>query len=136
MTFFFNKKAKLFLTVLAAAVVLLLAALAGISKGRSVSQAKIIAGNAQNLAKGLDYFYNDQNRFPTAVEFQDQNLMLNYFNGFPPANISSAACAETFAYKRPSPQTYQLNFCLPADFAPYHRGWNAITKNYESGIRN
>lgn len=123
---YFKTNLKIVLSSLCVAVVLLLVIFQGLNKGKQAAQAQIIAQGAQNLAAGLKYFYNDQNRFPSATEFADQNIMLNYFSAFPPTNFVSAACSQSFIYKRISQTNFQLNFCLPRGVGGYNDGWNMI----------
>jgi len=121
-----TKKIWLFLTVLLAAVILFFSLFFGIKSGKLLAQSAIISGNAVSLNKGLQFFYKDQNRFPTAVEFSNNNIMLDYFSIFPAADFASESCPNSFAYKRNSLQEFQLNFCLPKAFQNYSAGWNSI----------
>lgn len=119
-----------FLTVLAAAVILLLSLLWGAASGQKLAQSGAVAANAESLSKGLGYFYRDQDRFPSAAEFlDDKNLMLNYFNDFPAANLPSAQCPSSFVYQRPDVQSFKLNFCLPAAWGNFPAGWNQLTES-------
>jgi len=127
--FIFSNKTKIFLSSLIAAVVLLLAIFWGVSQGRKISQSKIIIQTANNSAAALQYFYKDQNRYPSAEEFANQNLMLNYMSNFPLPDFASSVCSQSFAYKRPDPLTFSLSFCLPAAQGGYLAGWNSINGN-------
>lgn len=120
------KKIWLILSSLAAAAVLLLAILLGANSGRTAAQAQIIAQTASNLSSGLNYFFSDQNRFPTATEFSDQNLMLNYFSTWPPVDFGTGACSQSYIYKRVSANSYQLSFCLPQATGKFQQGWNSV----------
>lgn len=111
------------------AAVLLLMIFWAVSNGQKAAQAAIIIQTVQQAQKALNYFYQDQNRYPSALEFSDQNAMLNYLTGFPLPEFVSAACAQTFDYKRASDSSYSLSFCLPADSGPYKSGWNTISGN-------
>ncbi len=125
--FYFSPKIKIYLSSLAVAVVLLLAVFWGVGSGRLQAQGGLVLQNAQSLQAGLRYFYADQNRFPTAEEFQDQNLMLSYFNAFPPAELAAGPCSGSFSYKRPAAGSYELDFCLPASSGGLTAGWHAIS---------
>jgi hypothetical protein len=117
------------LTVLVAAVILLWSLYLGISHGRSQAQAESVLQNAAQLKKALNYFYNDQNRFPTAEEFADKNVIEKYAQNFPPPEFTTAACAQSFVYKRPTPGSFVLNFCLPASTGGFNSGWNQVTES-------
>ncbi len=118
-----------FLSSLLAAVILLVGVLMGVGEGKKLAQSAVLAGNSAAVVKGLHYFYQDQGRFPTAMEFLDnRNLMLNYFTVFPMKVIPVAGCSENFAYQRPTQQTFKLGFCLPVPWSAFHAGWNQFTE--------
>lgn len=118
------------LTVLAAAVILLLSVFAGAKSGQNLGRSAAVVSNAKELASGVNYFYGDQDRFPSAIEFQsDKNLMLNYFSDFPALDLPSSKCPKSFVYQRPSPQAFKLNFCLPAKWGDFNAGWNQIAES-------
>ena len=122
----FLNKYKNILTVLLAAVILFLAIIKGLGAGQQAAEAQVEIQTAKNLASGFQYFYGDQNRFPSAVEFADSSVMAAYFNNFPPANFISANCNENFVYKNISDKNFQLDFCLPTAVGGYQAGWNVI----------
>jgi hypothetical protein len=124
--FHFSNKIKILLSSLIAAVILLLAIVWGINTGKKIAQAKIIIQTSKSAALALQYFYQDQNRYPTATEFENQSLMLTYFSNFPLPNYPSSACSESFVYKRAEPAAYSLSFCLPTVEGGYQAGWNSI----------
>ena len=120
---------QIFVSLLAAAL-LLWAVLAGLAAGKSQAQAWVISSNSAAIAQGLKYFYNDEERFPSAVEFQsDKNLLQSYLSSFPPAQFPSPQCQQSFAYERPSLPTFHLAFCLPAAFNGYKAGWNLLDQS-------
>jgi hypothetical protein len=125
--FIFSNKIKIFLTSLITAVVLLLAIFWGAGYGQKISQSKIIIQTAKNAVLALQYFYQDQNRYPTAEEFGNQNLMLNYMSNFPLPEFPSSACSQSFVYKRTDPADFTLSFCLPTAEAGYQTGWNNLS---------
>jgi len=124
--FYFSNKIKILLSSLIVAVVLLLVIVWGVNTGKKIAQAKILIQTSKSAASALQYFYQDQNRYPTATEFENQNLMLTYFSNFPLPNYPSSACSQSFVYKRPDPATFQLSFCLPTAQGGYGAGWNTI----------
>lgn len=105
---------------------MLLSVYLGLSAGKRAAQAMAVWSNVKELAGGLDYFYNDQNRYPTALEFQDRNLMLNYFVNFPSRGFASAQCPDTYDYQYFSGRQVELDFCLPTAAAGKNRGWNKL----------
>ncbi len=114
--------------VLAGAIVMLgIGVLWGISAGSNAAKSIVILKNSQAIANGLKLFLNDQNRYPTALEFTDTNIMLQYFNVFPLPQITGGLCQQTFSYANASQKTYSLNFCLPKAVNGYAKGLNQIT---------
>ncbi len=98
--------------------------LSGVRAGKS----NAIIKNASMLKQGVQYFFNDQNRYPTALEFQDRNLMLNYFSAFPPQAITGGPCSQTYNYTSATAKTFVLEFCLPRAAAGFAAGWNKVTQ--------
>lgn len=125
---FFNTNLKVILSSLAVAVVLFWSVSSGISKGKQMAQAQTVVATANSLSAGLQYFYSDQDRFPTALEFSDPSLMLNYFSSFPPPDFISTACSQSYIYKRISTSNFNLSFCLPVAYGNYNSGWNGINE--------
>lgn len=111
------------------AVVLLLTILQGSNVGLRDAAAKSVENSVGNLQQGLGYFYQDQNYFPTAVEFADQVKMSGYYDNFPPVDLISPVCSQSYVYKRINDNSYQLNFCLPASEGSFRQGWNSLNKN-------
>ncbi|MBI5529874.1 MAG: hypothetical protein HY918_00015 [Candidatus Doudnabacteria bacterium] len=124
--FTINPKLKLLLGSLIVAAVLLLAVVLGLSAGKNLAQAETVAASAQSLAKAFEYFYNDQGRFPTAVEFTNQNVMLNYLSGYNLPSFTSKICSDSLQYKKALNGGYVLDFCLPTAARNYAKGWNKI----------
>lgn len=112
------------LTVIVAAVILLWAILGGVSSGQALAQAQTTLNNARAFKQSLELFYQDQDRFPTASEFADQNIMGRYLRNFPAQNFATPLCPQSFSYKRPAPNSFELNFCLPAAVGQFSAGWN------------
>ena len=107
------------------AVVLFFSIILGSSKGKALSQAETVVSNFKQLEKALEYFYNDQDRFPTAGEFTDPEIFGRYLEGsLSNLNITTKTCAQSFIYNRISFVSYKLQFCLPAEAAGYKSGWN------------
>jgi type II secretory pathway pseudopilin PulG len=116
-------------TALIMVVFLLLSIVLTWNSGKNSAQSRLVLTNASGLQKALDYFYSDQDRFPTAQEFADRNIMINYANLFPPVNFVSKSCSQSFVYKRASKNNYSLSFCLPKKEGNLKQGWNQVTIN-------
>lgn len=123
-----SKNLKTILSSLGLAVVLFAAIFVSINTGRQNAQAEAVVKTAENLQAGLDFFYQDQNRFPTFNEFTSREVMSNYFSFFPPKDFVSKNCAQNFVYKRIEQKSYQLSFCLPGASDGFKKGWNSINE--------
>lgn len=117
------QKIRLPLTVIVVAVILLWSIGSGYNNGRLYAQSRVVDKNALTLKQGLEYFFQDQDRYPTPLEFQNEQLMLKYFFPFPPVEFKSAQCPQSYVYKRLSLREYQLNFCLLKNVGEFKAGW-------------
>lgn len=97
-----------------------------ISNGQKSAQSRQIIKDATALTAALEYFYEDQNRYPSRDEFSDQNVMRQYADNFPPQQFLSVNCATNYEYINTFRSDYELRFCLPKGVAGYQAGWNSI----------
>lgn len=97
-----------------------------ITNGQKSAQSRQIVKDAAALAVSLEYFYEDQNRYPSNDEFLDQNVMRQYADNFPPQQFLSATCSENYQYVNTFRTDYELRFCLPKGVAGYRAGWNTL----------
>lgn len=111
------------------AVILLWCVLAGWSSGKKTAQSEAVLANAAALKQSLDYFYLDQDRFPSALEFtdQDRKIMLSYLSYFPIAEFPAKNCPQSYVYKNTGTKSFQLKYCLPKAINGYQSGWNQVT---------
>jgi len=125
-----SKKLWQTLTVLIAAVILFGIILAAFASGRASSEAKLVLKDVEGISIALEYFYSDQDRFPTAFEFGSINIMGLYLEPFPPEEIISKNCPQSLKYTRSSVNSYELYFCLPKKEGSFNEGWNkkSVTK--------
>jgi hypothetical protein len=126
MNFQVSKKMRSLIGSLAAAVILLVVIFWGAGSGQKQAEAQTVISAAKSTVSALQFFYQDQNRYPSATEFLDQNVMLNYLSSFPLPQLVSNACSQTFVYKKITENSFQLNFCLPVAEQGYQQGWNVI----------
>jgi len=120
-----------FTAVIVVAVILFYGVYRGINNGILAAQSEVVLANARTIVKGLDYFYSDQNRYPSQEEFANTNLMLAYISGYPPVNIGAGACATgagNYGYHSLDFKRYELNFCLPASFEKFPAGINTAKR--------
>ncbi len=102
---------------------------AGFHKGKRKQMAKVILANSESLKTGLEYFYNDFERYPKAIEFTSPLDLKPYFSVFPPKNLLGGTCQKTWIYERPQIDVYNLSVCLPEDYGEYLAGWQKITSD-------
>lgn len=112
-------------SIAVSAVLLLLALLSGLHTGRQRAAGLVVLQNLDQIGKGLSAFQADQDRYPSAFEFSDRNVMSSYFNVFPPA-IVPAGCQQDFVYQNPTPASFVLQFCLPVAVGGFRAGWSQV----------
>ncbi len=101
----------------------------GLGRGRALARAIVTFENAKQIKLAVNYFFSDNNRYPTVSEFSDPAVMNSYLSNFPAALPASPLCPQSFAYKQLAPNSYQLNFCLDAGTKGYSKGWNGETES-------
>lgn len=94
--------------------------------GSRAAQSRQVLKDATAIKVALDYFYKDQNRYPSIDEFKDQNIMRQYFSNFPPQEFVSGVCDSSFDYVNTFRNDYELRFCMPKGVRGYQTGWNAF----------
>ncbi len=108
---------------------LLLSLSLGFQKAHRTQITRVILANTDSLRTGLQFFYNDFERYPKVSEFASPVDMLPYFSAFPPKNYRMGKCEKTWVYERPNPETFVLNFCLLEDYGNYSVGWQKTISN-------
>lgn len=94
---------------------------------KTKQESMLIVKNSFVLKQGLDYFFEDNERFPTSREFLDPNVFGIYISPFPLKDFKSQECEQTWEYKRLSLAEYKLDFCLRSGFENYKAGWNQLS---------
>ena len=114
------------LAVMVVTAVFLSSVFLGLQRGVEAAKAAMVYHTASVLRQGLDYFFSDQDRFPSVVEFNHPNILLTYFTHLPD-NVSQAAiCPKNFVYKRLTANSYELDFCLAQNVGNLGKGWNKV----------
>lgn len=99
----------------------------GLRSGKALAQSNLILANTGALAVGLDFFYNDYDRFPSSLEYETPDLMSVYFSKWPPIEFSGKLCARSVSYESSRFNTYSISFCLPAAKDAFAEGLNEFT---------
>lgn len=115
-----------YLIVAVAMIFLLFWLRAGWIQAGKSKQSELVAANIQVIQAGLQFFYNDYDRFPKASEFQADGNLAGYFSIFPPKTFISQKCKESFLYQRPTLTSFELAFCLEKAVGQFNAGWNKI----------
>jgi hypothetical protein len=105
---------------------LLVSALLGWQKARNKQASVVVLKNFSSLKTGLEYFFDDYERFPKNAEFESAIFMQDYFSAFPPKEFTSKLCPQSFSYNRDELQSLSLNFCLLTQVESYPSGWNKL----------
>lgn len=100
----------------------------GYKAGFAIAQTRFISLNTRALQKGLDYFYQDQNRYPTEAEFKNTELMKRYFVNFPVPNETIASCGPSITYASYRQLSFTLDFCIPRSTGNFIKGKNSVTE--------
>lgn len=83
------------------------------SNQRLASQTEIVIENTRRLLVGLESYKENYGRYPSEIEFADQNTMLDFFSEFPPKEYLGGVCSQNYFYKNSRPAVYDLRVCLP-----------------------
>lgn len=97
--------------------------------GQQAGQSRQVLKNGKAIQQALEYFYQDQNRYPSTDEFLDQNLMRQYLSSYPPQEFVSKTCPQgngsvNYSYVNHFRNDYELRLCLPKAVQGFQAGWN------------
>ncbi|TSC66429.1 MAG: hypothetical protein G01um101477_86 [Candidatus Doudnabacteria bacterium Gr01-1014_77] len=124
---------KLQLIVLVAVVLLFaLILIWGIFSGLALGKAKSTYRQVDNINTALQYYYKDQDRYPTADQFNNQKILVPYYmQSMPtPESAGSGACSniKDFVYSQKTPKTFSLQFCMNAKANGLSGGVHILTE--------
>lgn len=105
---------------------LLISLWSGYHVGHNRAITSTVVHNSEALSQGVAFFYKDQDRYPTFLEFQNQQLMLAYAQPFPVSMLTTKHCPQNFVYQNPSQKQYSILFCVPQALGSYAKGWNKV----------
>lgn len=108
-------------------VALILAWMVAIINGQRSAAARQVVKDVNAITSGLEYFYQDQNRYPSVGEFNDQNIMRQYLSNYPPQIFATGICSASLEYSNTFRNDYELRFCLPNSVKGWPAGWNTIS---------
>ncbi len=100
----------------------------GTTNGIKAARSKMILKNAAAITEAFEHFKKDQNRYPTATEFESNDIMRGYISNFPSPEFLTATCQKNFQYVNPTAKSYELRVCLPKGAKGFRGGWNVYRK--------
>jgi hypothetical protein len=109
-------------------IILTLCVWYGFRAGRDIARTRVTATNVASIQQGLEFFYHDQNRYPSLTEYEDSKLMDIYFNNFPPEHFMYETCTPSYQYSTFRQLSFALDFCLPRSMGALVKGKNTITE--------
>ena len=131
-----NKLIRVQKMILWAAVFLFVAGIGlGIISGITYAQSRATYQNALEVREALRYYRDDQDRYPSADQFRNQNILVPYYLDRLPSPVgASGTCAQygAFVYSQASSRDFSLQFCLEQGVAGLSAGVHTFT---EQGVR-
>lgn len=88
----------------------------GFRAGRDLARADLAVKQTAATMKALDYFFSDQDRYPTATEFGDPQTFGIYLSQVPIPLVASKQCPRPLAYSTFNQRTFVMRYCLPREF--------------------
>lgn len=98
----------------------------GLRAGIESAQSKVLIQNTNTLITALDYFKADSDRYPSALEFTNDNLMRAYLSPLPIKEFLGGNCPASFLYDSTTSLQYHLAVCLPRGSSNLTAGWNQV----------
>jgi hypothetical protein len=118
--------------LLAAAFILFVLALVlGIFSGVTYGKDKATLRNLETISIALKYYNSDQDRYPTAAQFNDQRILTPvYMKDMPtPQNATGICSANTeFQYSQKKPSEFTIQFCLRQGADGFSKGQHVLTE--------
>ncbi|MDB4939855.1 MAG: hypothetical protein JWO40_280 [Candidatus Doudnabacteria bacterium] len=126
------KSSKLQSYFLAAAFVLfVLSIVLGIFSGVASGKDQATFKNVGNISNALQFYYSDQDRYPTETQFNDQKILIPfYISAIPKPENAQGVCAGVtdFKYTQQNAGSYKLDFCLVQGTAGLSKGMHTLTE--------
>jgi hypothetical protein len=103
-------------------VVLVLLVFLGYRSGVALAQTTVLLKQQNQVFLALERFKQDQDRYPTPVEFENIEVMSKYLSNLPLIQFKSTDCVNSFEYLSSRVSEAQLKVCLPASASGYPAG--------------
>lgn len=121
------------ITLIAAVVLFLLSGIWGVYAGNQYGKSKATYVSVSHLYDALNFYYQDQGRFPSADQLYNQSVLnaYNYIGNLPVPDDATGICApyQKFIYTQSTPRDFSLQFCLLKGVAGYPAGVSTIKED-------
>lgn len=100
----------------------------GFRAGRDLAKSRLAVSQVAASMKALDYFYADQDRYPSSSEFDDRGKLGVYATLVPFPQVTSKDCPGTLAYDTFDERSFVLSYCVTRGFESQTKGIHKITE--------
>jgi hypothetical protein len=97
--------------------------------GQARAKSMVTLADAAQVNTALGYFFSDQGRYPSTLEFSSQDSFGVYLNPFPPRQLTASECPSTLQYRNPNSSQYALYACLAKSANGRPAGWSQVAGN-------
>lgn len=117
-----------------AAIVTFVAAVVGLTSffgfraGKDLARSDVTLQQIKGVVAGLNYFYADQDRYPTPQEFIAQSALGVYVAEVPVWGVASKLCPVPYVYDTFDQRSFRLTYCLPRGFGGQLPGEHMVTE--------
>ncbi len=105
----------------------------GFQTGVAIARTKLVQQQSGALTKSLALFFADQDRFPSAQEFSDQQIFGVYATPVPITTVASKQCPVVLEYESLTFREFALRYCTPRAVGDVPAGYHEIT-NRQIGL--
>ncbi len=105
-----------------------LTSLFGFRAGRDLAKSRATLNTVHTTLRGFDYFFSDQDRYPSPVEFLDPNILGVYLSPVPGPNFASKQCPTTTTYDTFDQRSFVYTYCLPRALGDQAAGLHTLTE--------
>ena len=117
--------------VTAAFILFVLALIFGMFSGVKSGKDQATYRNVETINNALHYYFTDQDSYPTAEQFNNQEILVPlYMPAIPVPDNVSGVCKDyqKFDYSQQNNQSFNLKFCLTKGLAGLSAGVHTLTE--------
>lgn len=105
-----------------------LASFFGFRAGRDLAKSSATLELAHVTMRGLDYFFSDQDRYPSPLEFGESQSFGTYVSRVPLPSFISKQCPVTTTYDTFDERAFEFTYCLPRASGDQTAGIHTLTE--------